>query len=156
MTWQLIDTAPRDGSDFLATNCDLIGVGAFFRNVENDTVDDWTEWREFRDTVKAPFEFSFTADGLFPEGFDFLENRRLESKAWEEASKNAPAIGSKPNPKAGEVTEWFYASAFDAESYPGKALNYDGPIGFEPTHWQPLPTPPAATKTQLPAAPAHP
>lgn len=140
--WQPIETAPKDGSEFFATDGVLLGVGRHHRDVAPDTIQDWSEWRAFYAEVHAPFGVTFTANGLFPPGFDYLENCRLESEAWEAAKGNAPPIRDIPNPVAGEVKEWDYAFAFYAFDGTSEVETYDGPVGFCPTHWMPLPEPP--------------
>lgn len=135
--WQAIETAPKDGTYFLATDGKLLGVGYHHISVEPETVLCVDKWRAYYDEVHKPFRFEFTANGLFPEGLNYLENSRRESEAWEQAKGAAPPFEQVPNPKAGEVTEWDYAQAF--YSYDGsETQDHDGPLGFTPTHWMPM------------------
>lgn len=141
--WQPIETAPKDGTKFLATDGNLLGVGYHHKEVEPETVLNIEKWKAYYGKVREPFKVPFTTNGLFPEGFDYLENCRLSDDAWEKAKAEAPPFEHLPNPKAGEVREWDYAHAF--HSFDGKTAvdDYDGPVGFKPTHWMPLPAPPA-------------
>lgn len=139
--WKPIETAPKDGSEFLATNGVLLGVGYHHRHVEPPTVRCWRRWRAYYDQIRAPFRVQFTANGLFPEGFDYLDNSRRENEALEAAKGSAPKIDEVPNPKAGQVEEWDHASAFYAFDGESETVDYDGPVGFKPTHWVPIPSP---------------
>lgn len=139
MEWRPIESAPKEG-DFLATNGVLLGVGSYYRREEPETTHDWDVWHEAYHAAQAPFgEIPWTPNGTLPENFDFLGWCKKRSEAVAAAKLPLPVI---PNPKAGKVSEWYYASAFHAFGGAAETHDYDGPIGFEPTHWMPLPDPP--------------
>lgn len=146
--WQPINTAPQDGTKFLATDGKLLGIGYHYREVEPDTTLCTKKWNAYYAEIHAPFRVPFTPNGLFPEGFNYLENCRLEAEAWDRVKDAAPPFERVPNPKAGQVKEWDYASAFYAFDGESATQDYDGPIGFTPTHWMPLPEPLAVTNAQ--------
>lgn len=143
MSWQPIETAPKDKDvEFLATDGVLLGVGSFYRHVEPNEISDWDTWRGYRERVLAACgDIPWTANGTWPASFDYLEWNRKRDAAWEAAKDDAP-LPTIPNPKAGEVREWYYASAFHAFNGEAETHDYDGPVGFKPTHWMPLPDPP--------------
>ena len=137
--WQPIETAPKEGVKFLATNGILLGVGSHTRIVEDDTLLCTAKWKAFYDDVRAPFEVPFTKNGTFPHGFDYLENRRAADEAWDKVKENAPPFERIPNPRAGQVQEWYQALAFHAFDGKSATCDYEGPISFTPTHWMPMP-----------------
>lgn len=116
--WLDIATAPKDG-EFLATDGVFLGVGSFYRRVEPAVLQDWKRWRRDREALGPLSRVSF-------------EDRH-------EAVKRIP-LHDIPNPKAGQVEEWYYAHAFYAFDGDTATHGYEGPVGFAPTLWMPMPT----------------
>ena len=142
MTWRPFENAPKDGAELWAPDGVLLGVGKHHIDVEPETKLCTKKWKAFCEEVEKPFKVTFTAQGLFPEGFDYLENCRRKAAAWDAAKGRAPKFEYVPNPEAGKVTE--YDSAYAVYAYDGKSdvQDYEGPVFFTPTHWMPLPPPP--------------
>lgn len=139
--WQTMDSAPRDG-DFWAANSEFMGVGSFYRHVEPATLFDMDAFTAFREEVMRPAgEIPWSRHGTLGDGFDYMEWNRQREALWE-SRKHKRTDFNKPNPKAGEVREWFYALA--CFSFTGAETgDREGQVGFTPTHWMPLPEPPA-------------
>lgn len=142
--WQPIETAPRE-CEFLATDGTLLGVGSHYRRVEPAEVTDTSAWSAFYEKVHAPFRPQFDERGNLPVGFSLQANFKAERAAWEAAKDRAPPHAKVPNPKAGEVEEWFYAHAFLSFDCEAETCDCDGPAFFRPSYWMPLPGPPEGT-----------
>lgn len=144
--WQPIESAPKEGV-FMVTDGVLLGTGSFYRRVEPETKIDYERWRKDCAAWEAahpkPDFYSAAWTPADPHASTAFQN----SVEWGEADRAAMSkvvrMRTIPNPKAGQVNEGYYASAFHAFDGKTETEDHDGPVGFEPTHWMPLPAPPA-------------